>query len=353
MNPNFQKIWNKFAAHYNDRLQNGPGEQRPLQDLAPWPGYYYHHDDLRPDNGPRILYHDRFTKDVIVLTHGLTDSPYYLQAVAGCFFEEGCNVVLPLLPAHGQISRKHDLGHEKLSEHWQDTLDHTVEIAQMLGKRVSLGGFSTGGALSVNKLLRDRDRIQGGIFLFSGALSLGRMVDLVGNFKLVERVVDLFLDRDDIDAASPDPYKYPFLPKACASDLVEIIKDNKQRLGQAYECGTEEDQRLQHPVFAAHSLHDGTIPLAGLTDFLRDHVATALLFPICDCVQHSSVPLKKAVDIDLSVLDTQEKDSVKLEKMKAEWELHTAANPHFDDMMAAAIRFFREKVSDDQKQEAS
>jgi pimeloyl-ACP methyl ester carboxylesterase len=349
MKPNIQKIWNEFAAHYDHRLQNGPGEQRPLQELAPWPGYYYHHDDLRLKNGPRILYHDRYTKDVIVLTHGLTDSPYYLQAVAGCFFEEGCNVVMPLLPAHGQIRRKHALRKEELSEHWQDTLDRTVEIAHMLGERVSLGGFSTGGALSVNKLLRDRDQIQGGIFLFSGALSLGRLVDLVGNFEIIERVVDLFLDREHIDAESPDPYKYPSLPKACASELVDIIKDNKRRLGGAHQCGAEEDHRLQHPVFAAHSLHDETIPLAGVTDFMRDHVANGLLFPICDCVQHASVPLKKEVDLNLSVLDSQEKDPVKLEKMKVEWKLHTAANPHFDEMMAAAMRFFREKVSGGQK----
>jgi pimeloyl-ACP methyl ester carboxylesterase len=349
MKPNIQEIWNKFAAHYNDRLQNGPGEQRPLQEIASRPGYYYHHDDLRPNNGPRILYHDRYTKDVIVLTHGLTDSPYYLQAVAGCFFEEGCNVIMPLLPAHGQIRRKQHLEDEELSEHWQDTLDHSVEIAHMLGERVSLGGFSTGGALSVNKLLRDRDQVEGGIFLFSGALSLGRLVDLVGDFEFVERVVDLFFDRASIDAESPDPYKYPFLPRACASELVEIIKDNKRRLGGAHKCGAVEDHRLQHPVFAAHSLHDATIPLDGVTDFLRDHVATGQLFPICDCVQHASVPLPVAVDIDLSVLDSQEKNLVKLEQMKAEWKLHTAANPHFDEMMAAAIRFFREKVSGGQK----
>jgi hypothetical protein len=66
--------------------KTGPASNAPFRILAPWPGYYYHHDDLRLKNGPRILYHDRYTKDVIVLTHGLTDSPYYLQAVAGCFF---------------------------------------------------------------------------------------------------------------------------------------------------------------------------------------------------------------------------------------------------------------------------
>ncbi len=345
MSLDFQPIWNAFAAHYDRRFNNQPGEQRPLRELGPWEGFYYHHEDLRPGNGPRILYHDRYTENVIALTHGLTDSPYYLQAVAKHFFEAGCNVVMPLLPAHGQLRREQDMKDEELSEHWQDTLDHTVETAQLLGERVSLGGFSTGGTLSVNKILRDGDQITGGVFLFSAALSIGSLVDLVGDSEILERLVERFFENGDITEESPDPYKYPYLPKVTASELVEIIKDNKRRLGQAHTCGEQEDHRLRHPVFAAHSLHDATAAFEGVTDFLRDHVATARLFPLSDCVQHSSVPLQEKVPLDLRVLDRYEKDPKKLEQRKQEWVLHTAANPHFEEMMAVAMRFFRENVS--------
>ena len=40
-----------------------------------------------------------------------------------------------------------------------------VEFAKLLGKKVSIGGFSTGGALSLNKILRDSNSIKGGLFV--------------------------------------------------------------------------------------------------------------------------------------------------------------------------------------------
>ncbi len=344
MTLNFKQTWKTFATHYDERYKNGTGEQLDLQNIAGRPGYYYHHPALRPGNGPRILYHDAFTENVIVLTHGLTDSPHYLQEVADCFFEEGCNVVMPLLPAHGQIRRKKDLEDEQLSEHWQKTIDDSVEVAKMLGQRVSLGGFSTGGALSLNKVLRDKENINGGIFLFSGALSIGRLADKIGDFEFVERVVDLFFDRIDIGEESPDPYKYPHLPKECASELVEIIKENNHLLGEPFVCGGTEDHRLKHPVFAAHSLHDATATMEGVANFMRDYVASGLLFPVLDCVQHASLPLREAIQLDLNKISAQEKDPAKVEQRKKEWEMNTAANPQFDKMMAAAMAFFKKVV---------
>ena len=47
-------------------------------------------------NYPAIFSHGEKTKDVIVLTHGLTDSPYYMQAIGERFYQEGLNVVLSI-----------------------------------------------------------------------------------------------------------------------------------------------------------------------------------------------------------------------------------------------------------------
>ena len=40
---------------------------------------------------------------MIVLIHGITDSPYYMEAIGKQFYAKGYNVVLPLLPAHGLL----------------------------------------------------------------------------------------------------------------------------------------------------------------------------------------------------------------------------------------------------------
>ena len=37
---------------------------------------------LREGNEPRILHHGQSTDDVIVLVHGLSDSPFYMLAIA-------------------------------------------------------------------------------------------------------------------------------------------------------------------------------------------------------------------------------------------------------------------------------
>ena len=55
----------------------------------------------KPGNYPQILHSGQVSAQVIVLVHGLTDSPYYMQAIAEDFARKGFNVVLPLLPAHG------------------------------------------------------------------------------------------------------------------------------------------------------------------------------------------------------------------------------------------------------------
>ena len=96
---NLQIAIEKFQAHYQQRLGTAKIEIEPLDKNQQY--CYINSSKLRKGNGPRIFHHGRATKDVIILTHGLSDSPYYMEAVAKRFFAAGLNVMLPLLPAHG------------------------------------------------------------------------------------------------------------------------------------------------------------------------------------------------------------------------------------------------------------
>ena len=103
----------------------------------------------------------------ILLTHGLSDSPYFMRHLASFFQDQGFYVMALLLPGHG--SRPGDL----LDVRWQDwaqTVDFGVEQLSKEVDEVFLGGFSAGGALSVYQSLRDQ-RIKG-LFLFAPALSV-------------------------------------------------------------------------------------------------------------------------------------------------------------------------------------
>ena len=72
-----------------------------------WFDYYDHFPYFSPDvvrEGchPRIMEHREACEKAIVLVHGLTDSPYFMTAIADFFFDRlGYNVYLPLLHCHG------------------------------------------------------------------------------------------------------------------------------------------------------------------------------------------------------------------------------------------------------------
>ena len=88
-------------------------------------------------------------------------------------YHAGCNVILTLLPGHGLKDAGDKMKQEHLKKKWKHELDTAVKVAKSFGKRISLGGFSTGACLSLNKALRNPKMISGGLFLFSAALDLG------------------------------------------------------------------------------------------------------------------------------------------------------------------------------------
>lgn len=310
-------ILNFFGKHYEIRL--GSVEIQPLQVEGVSEAYILHSTLLKPNNGPRIFLHEHPTQDVIVLTHGLSDSPYYVQALAQNFYAAGCNVVLPLLPAHGLIDPNEAMKDEDLDTHWKETIDHAVATAAQLGTRVSIGGFSTGGALSLNRILRAPEGITGGLFLFSGALSIGSVAELAGRLSFIQSITRI--TDGTVFGIGRDPYKYPMLPSFAGLELVQIIHENQ---------ALSEKQKLVHPVFAAHSVHDTTAQLNGILQFMEEKVEKGVTTVISAKVPHASVPLRQ--EVALNVEETLGP------------ELPPPANPMFEWMMEGAMRFFEKEV---------
>jgi len=273
-------------------------------------------DHLRTGNYPKIFHYGAKTNDVIVLTHGLSDSPYYVEAIGKRFFDEGANVILPLLPAHGLKDPDQAMEDPKLDSKWKATVDNAVTVAGKLGGRISLGGFSTGGALSLNKILRQPDSAQGGLFLFSSALDLG-LVDEAARFGFIQSIIRIIDGK--VTGIGRDPYKYPEVPKSAGFELSQIIRENWQL------C---ENRVISQPVFAAHSMHDTTVEIKGVLDFLQNHVERGIAFIIAEQVSHSSLVLENKIELD-DVPGVPDIDAPK-------------ANPWFRWMMDDAIRFFRE-----------
>lgn len=311
-----------FKTHYEKRF--GPVAAETPQIAAFDHAVVLGHPELKPDNGPRIFHHGEKTEDVIVLTHGYTDSPYYLQAVARVFYRVGLNVVMPLLPAHGLKNPGEKLQDNTLDSQWKATIDHAVDTAALLGTRISVGGFSTGGALSLNKILRDADRqITGGLFLFSAAIGLGDLNEVASKSRFLQSFIRL------VEGAMPgegrDPYKYPGMSAAGGIEVGNIVNENNRAL----DAG-KGNRTVKCPVFAAHSAHDKTATLSGLMEFMEDHVADGAAIVVAEKVEHACLPL--------------EQDIVLQAGYDNELSYPPVANPKFAWMAESMISYFDREV---------
>ena len=275
---------------------------------------------LREGNCPRIYYHGKKTDHVLVLTHGLSDSPWYVHFIAEVFYKEGFNVVMPLLPAHGLKEPNDAMKDSEMSVKWQAEMDATVEVAGHLGKEISIGGFSTGGTLGYNKILRDPEMINGGLFLFSGALNIGSLIQFLGRIGLVGKLIKW--KDGKIYSEGPDPYKYGKFPYYGAFQLAKINNENSR---------LQKKVKVVNPILSAHSIHDNTADIQGVLDLLRDHEYDGASHIIGSHVEHAELPLKIDVPIDKS-------------KIVGDYFKPPLANPQFGLMMEDCMAFCKKYI---------
>jgi esterase/lipase len=237
------KVWNK----YYDRFQ------------------YFSEDTVRKGCHPRIWDGGKRSKNTVVLVHGLTDSPYFMSAIGRYFYEKlGFNVLLPLLQAHGL---KRPDGMKGVSvEEWKDNVEFAIEQAKQIGDRVSIGGLSTGGTLSVYQALTNQD-IDGAVYLFSAALDLGGKFGDAKELILrtdFAKVIDFIDNKVGTDLIGANPYRYSRIDKGGARQLSKLIKNVEELLE-----GFEPTQLLRLPYFVAHSECDSTADIKGVEDLIK------------------------------------------------------------------------------------
>jgi esterase/lipase len=134
--------------------------------LKDWDEYYTQHfsgykqkSGVRDRCHPQIFKHDDDgnPRNAIVLVHGLTDSPYFMQDIGEYFCSKmGFDVYIPLLRAHG-LKQPEDMKDASLIE-WRRDVRFAVDKARESGGKVSIGGLSTGGTLSVEMALKDEQQ---------------------------------------------------------------------------------------------------------------------------------------------------------------------------------------------------
>ncbi len=188
----------------------------------------------------------------VLLTHGLTDSPYFMRHLAVFFQENGFRVMAVLLPGHG--TQPGDL----LEVSWREWAKMVAYGADRLAEEVDdiyLAGFSAGGALSVYQCLRD-DRVRG-LFLFSPAFEISPRAAWANWHRLYSwlipsaKWVDIKPDHDI--------YKYESFPKNAAAQMYALTRELKVQLRQRVP---------DIPVFAAASAEDATVNTSATLEFM-------------------------------------------------------------------------------------
>jgi len=105
-----------------------------------------------------VLTHGYQTARVFVLLHGLTNAPRQFRELGEKLFATGANVIIPRLAHHGLADRMTD-AHAALTA--QDLIDYAqygVDLAQGLGRKVTVVGLSVSG-ISAAWLAQNRDDI--------------------------------------------------------------------------------------------------------------------------------------------------------------------------------------------------
>lgn len=188
----------------------------------------------------------------VLLTHGLTDSPYFMRHLAAFFQENGFRVMAVLLPGHG--TQPGDL----LDVTWQEWAKAVAYGTDRLGVEVDevhLAGLSAGGALSIYQSLRD-NRVRG-LFLFSPALRISPRAARANLHKLYSWLmpsaqwVDIKPDKDT--------FKYESFPKNAAAQMYALTQEIDKQLQQ---------HEMSIPVFAAASRDDATVNPSATVEFM-------------------------------------------------------------------------------------
>lgn len=188
----------------------------------------------------------------VLLTHGLTDSPYFMRPLAEFYVQNGFRVMAILLPGHG--TRPGDL----LDVHWQEwvkTVAYGVDRLAEEADEVYLAGFSAGGALSVFQCLRD-SRVHG-LFLFSPALEISARARWANFHKLYSWLLP---EAAWVDI-KPDTnrYKYESFPKHAAAQMYALTQEVKSLL---------REHEIAKPVFAVASQDDITANPQATLEFM-------------------------------------------------------------------------------------
>jgi hypothetical protein len=200
-----------------------------------------------------VLTHGYQTERVFVLLHGLTNAPRQFRELGGKLFATGANVVIPRLAHHGLADRMTDAHAAMTAQDLIDYAQYGVDLAQGLGRNVTVVGLSVSG-ISAAWLAQNRDDIDE-VFLLAPFFAPAVIPDpLTPAFasaltRLPNRM--MWWDPRVRENLPGPPYNYPRFPTRALGEALRLglntaQSDRKLRVDKLGVILTENDRAVNN-----------------------------------------------------------------------------------------------------------
>ncbi|NIR53098.1 alpha/beta fold hydrolase [candidate division KSB1 bacterium] len=219
-------------------------------------------------------------KGGILLVHGLTDSPYHLRAIGRVFSDSGFYVIGLRLPGHGSVPGG------LLEVTWRDWYSAVKFGARMVLKKIEnrsdrkfyVGGFSTGGALTLRYFLEtsseklrvssvENHRVPDKLLLISPAIGVDPFADVLDLHQIISWM-PWFKKFKWLDLKPEyDPFKYNSFAKNAGDQIYDLTKANEKLIKEIARDETIRDKL--HPIYAFQSRVDATVKTDKLVDMFE------------------------------------------------------------------------------------
>jgi alpha-beta hydrolase superfamily lysophospholipase len=224
-----------------------------------------------------LLTHGYRTPRVVVLFHGLTDSPLQYAPLAQRLFEEGDNVFVPRLPHHAERAGNVKSLSRLTAQELRDLGDQSVDIARGLGDTIIVSGLSAGGTVAawVGQYRSEVHRV----VLVAPALEVTHVPSLLHG-----AVLRLALRVPNVTRASPRDSTEPDREPGWATHAVA----QTLKLGVAVRDAAAQHPPAVHDLVVLLNAHDHTIANGAAVDLAKRwqrHGATTAVYMLPDSLQ--------------------------------------------------------------------
>jgi len=233
-------------------------------------------------------------KGGVLLVHGLTDSPYHLRAIGEVFSDNGFYVIGLRLPGHGTVPGG------LLNVTWEDWYSAVKFGVRMVLKKIEnrgdsrfyVGGFSTGGALTLRYFLEtsseklevsavEKYRVPDKLLLLSPAICVDPFAEILDLHKIISWMPWFKKFKWLEIGPEYDPFKYTSFAKNAGDQIYNLTKANQKIINEIAQNKSIKEKL--HPIYAFQSSVDATVKTDKLLDMYEEIASKEselFLFPI-------------------------------------------------------------------------